>query len=663
MVKKSTAQENQFEATEKDKTGTKANKIAAKLKQFFKFKLLPKKRWQKVLVIFLFLLIIILSASGVIAYYTYQTAMEMKSQTLEAKAIAQQAYDNFKAQNLPETQNKINELKGKLDQIKGTYAKLSFYQKIPYAKDYYMDGVHGLKSAEYGLEASSQTIDALVPYADVLGFEGEGSFTGGTAEDRIRILIETLDKIMPEFDKINENLNLAEAELAQIDASRYPEKFREIEVRSQLAQVQDTAKNATQALTEFRPVIKELPTIAGGRGERKKYLILFQNDNELRPTGGFLTAYAVVYIDNGKVTPEKSDDIYELDKKFYNKVEIPEELGRYLTTEKYWNLRDMNISPDFKTSMDQFFENYQTLKGEPDNIDGIISVDTEVLTQLLTILGPVEVPGYGTFSAEIDERCDCAQVVYALSEIITRPTPYLREDRKGVLGPLMQAILQKTYGAPKQHWPQLFELVWKSMEGRHLQMYFVDEKSQTAAEAVNAAGRMIPYEDGDFLAIVNANLGGAKSNLFTNYEVKQFINDAPQDGRITKKVEISYKNTRKADNCNLEAGELCLNSTLQDWTRLYLPEGSQLISAQGFTKEAKEYDEAGFHVIDGYFTLEPMAAAKIIVEYTVPYEDNEMYRVKLWKQGGISPVKTLIEVTGGQEEVILDKDTVYEVEF
>src|SRR5262249_15740330 len=157
----------------------------------------------------------------------------------------------------------------------------------------------------------------------------------------------------------------------------------------------------------------------------------FQNDNELRPTGGFLTAYATIFVEDGKVTPEKSDDIYELDKKYPKKGPIPEALGRYLTTETKWNLRDMNISPDFKKLMDQFYSQYKTIKTEPQDIDGIIAIDTHVLVDLMKILGPVEVPGYGTFTAENDKRCDCPQIIYELSNIITRPTPYLRTDRKG----------------------------------------------------------------------------------------------------------------------------------------------------------------------------------------------------------------------------------------
>jgi hypothetical protein len=629
-----------------------------------KFSFLPKKRWQKILLGISFFLLLIFSILGVIAYSTYQVATDLRKKASEGEFIARSAYDAFKAQNLIESENQLKILQGKLLEIESTYQKLSFYDNIPFANQYYRDGNHGLKTAEHGLNAGLKAISTIAPYADVLGFQGEGTFTGGTAEDRIRIMIETLSAVMPAFDDITTELTLAEEEFSKIDPNRYPDEVRGIQVKSQLAQAQKMMDDSISAFKEFRPVIEQLPDIAGGKGERRKYLILFQNDNELRPTGGFLTAYAVIYMENGKVTPEKSDDIYELDQKFTKKIAIPEALGRYLTTEKYWNLRDMNTSPDFKISMNQFFENYKTVRGEPDNIDGIIAVDTETLKGLLTVLGPVEVPGYGTFSAENDPRCDCPQVVYALSEIITKPTPYLREDRKGILGPMMQAILTKTYTANKQQWPALFEFAWKNLEQRHIQMYFLKDEFQLASESINGAGVMKGPQDKntDFLAIINANLGGAKSNLFTEYSVEQIVS-APENGQLTKTVEISYKNTRKADNCNLEAGKLCLNSTLQDWTRLYLPAGSKLVDSQGFTKEPKEYEENGFAVIDGFFTLEPLGVAKIIVTYTVPYEDNSIYRVKLWKQGGIDPIPTVMDVTGGQEKIVVEKDMTYQVEF
>ncbi|MBU0576744.1 DUF4012 domain-containing protein [Patescibacteria group bacterium] len=608
------------------------------------------------------ILAIIIIVFSVLGLYTFKVINMFKAQALEAKTTAEAVYTNFKNQNLPATEAELKKLQSQEEELRQTYQQLAIYNYIPILRKYYQDGLHVFTAIEASLRAGQKSVEAIAPYADVLGFAGEATFTGGTAEDRLKIILQTLDKISPILDEITSELEITKNELSQIDPKRYPEKIKGQNIRSFVTSVQEYSYTASASITQYRPILEQLPNIMGAKEERKKYLILFQNDNELRPTGGFMTAYATIFIEDGRVTPEKSDDIYELDKKFNKRIPIPKELGRYLTTEKYWNLRDMNISPDFKISMDQFLKHYLEIRGEPKDINGVIAVDTEVLTKLLEVLGPVEIPGFGTFSAQNDPRCDCPQVVYVLSEIITKPTPYLRDDRKGILGPMMRAILTKSYGAPKQQWPGLFEIAIKSIEQRHTQLYFMDEKNQQAAESINAAGRMLANENTDFLAIINANLGGAKSNLFTNYQVEQKI-DAPLNGKLTKTVEITYRNTKKADNCNLEAGKLCLNSTLKDWTRLYLPAGSELIEARGFTEEARSYEENGFTVIDGFFILEPLGQAKLRLTYTIPYSDAQTYRVKLWKQGGIDPIETMIDVTGGQEKIMVNKDTIYETPF
>jgi hypothetical protein len=636
-----------------------------------KFKFLPKL-WHKIVFgIFVFLLILGGIAAAV-GFYVYGVAMELKAQAQDTLAQSRIAYDVFKTQNLPQTEAELVKVQEKVAGIEQTYSKLAFLNSIPFANAYYQDGQHGINAGKAGVNAAVKSIKSIAPHADLLGFTGEGTFTGGTAEDRLKLLIKTLDEVSPMLSDIAGDMDIVKSEMNAIDANRYPEKIGDIEVRSRLLQTQSLAAAGSTALNEYRPVIAQLPAMAGGRDKRMKYLVIFQNNGELRATGGFMTGYATIFVENGKVMPEKSDDIYELDKKFTKRLPIPEALGRYLTTEKYFNLRDMNTSPDLKTSMDQFMANYATLKSEPQDIDGIILVDTHVLTDLIRVLGPVNVPGYGTFTADTDPRCDCPNIIYELSNVITRPTPYIRTDRKGILGPLMREILNKFYLAPRDQWPLVFEAALGKADdlgkggwigSRAVQMYFFDPELQKVAETINAAGRLPePKKDADFLAIVDANLGGAKSNFFITSDIKQTVS-APENGVITKTVEVTYKNSRKGDNCNLEAGLLCLNSTLRDWHRLYLPAGSKLVEAQGFTQAPKEYEEAGYSVIDGFFILEPNSQAKIKVTYTVPYTDATTYRLDMWKQGGVETAPVLIDVNGSEEQLTLDRDRSLEVAF
>ncbi|HSW89748.1 MAG TPA: DUF4012 domain-containing protein, partial [Patescibacteria group bacterium] len=336
---------------------------------------------------------------------------------------------------------------------------------------------------------------------------------------------------------------------------------------------------------------------------------------------------------------------------------IPPILKRFLTTETKWNLRDMNVSPDYKVSMDTFNSYYQKIQGPKTNLDGIIAVDTHFLESLIKIIGPVDVPGYGTFSAQNDPRCDCAQILYALSEIVDRPTPFLRTNRKGILGPLMSSVLSKTYSVPKNLWPAMFQTVWGDVQGKHIQFYFFDPKLQAAAEGIDVAGRVLPTQQGsDYYFQVDANLGGAKSNFFVQSQVQHEI-ALPTNGVLTHTVTVSYKNPFKASVCNLEAGQLCLNSVLQDWIRFYLPQGAKLTNSQGFDEgSVTSSDDLGHSVVEGTFRLQPLSQAKLVLTYTIPYTNQKEYTVQLQKQGGTDDIKNIFTVNNLDHEVILNKD-------
>lgn len=626
-----------------------------KLSQFF------NKHGKKLAVVGGVLLLLLLIVGGV-GFYAYTKARALEKDLRQAMGDGKLAYVSFKTQNLPQTKENLNQVKLHLESGQQKMRGLAFAGYVPLVRRYYFDAQAGLEAGVDGVEAGLLVIEAIEPHADVLGFSGEGSFAGGTTQDRIALMLETLGQITPQLDAIGEKVMAMDQSIQTINPQDYPENAFGYPVRGYVQQLHGVVEGAKLAFTDARPVLEQLPAMAGADGERKKYLVIFQNDNELRPTGGFMTAYAVVNVENGQVTPEKSDDIYELDQRFYNKPEIPEELGKYLITESRWNIRDMNIDPNFKQSMETLFSYYNEIRGEPDNVDGIIAVDTNLLAGIIEILGPVEVPGYGTFSAEIDPRCDCPQIIYALSEIIDRPTPYHREDRKGILAPMMQSIIAKTYATSRDKWPKLAELTWSSVQSRNLQFYFLDEQMQAAAEAINAAGIIPDLPDqGDYLTVIDANLGGAKSNLFVDVAGQQLITKI-ENGSLTKEVELTYRNTHPASNCDLEAGLLCLNANLNNWTRWYLPKGVKIDQVQGLREGYQvQTDHPDYDVLSGFFQLAPMGQSKIKVTYQVPYYLENQYVLKMQKQGGTDPIPFEIRTPFGEQEFVLAKDISVEI--
>ncbi|OGY20169.1 MAG: hypothetical protein A2900_03650 [Candidatus Chisholmbacteria bacterium RIFCSPLOWO2_01_FULL_50_28] len=595
------------------------------------------------LLVFLVLLAI---ASAIIAVQ----AKGVISSAGETAGAAKAVYDAAKSQDLISANQKLDEVKTKLAETEKKYSALRWTGFIPLVGSYWHDGNHALKASKSGVEATDILIDAVEPYADVLGFKGQGSFLGGTAEDRIVRVVETLDKVTPKLDEVAQKLTLVSEELGKIDPDRYPFEMKGRNIGETIRLAQTVSNDALFAVTKAKPAMERLPKVMGVEKERK-YMVLFQNDAELRSTGGFMTAYAILRIEKGKVFQEKSEDIYALDDKFTTRLPVPEPIQKYLPLVYRFNLRDMNLSPDFKVAMDLFSSHYNTIRGEP-KINGIVAVDTKVLKDIVEVLGPIEVPGYGTYSSENDPRCDCPQVVYALELLADKPLATQRENRKGVLAPMLQTILLKSYGAPKQIWPKLFEVIIRDITEKHVLFYFYDPEEQQAAELINVAGRIREF-DGDYFHLNDTNFAGAKSNMFTTQETEQAIEVL--DGKIIKTVTVKYQNPFPPSNCNLEAGQLCLNGVLRDYVRLYVPKGSKLLEALGSEVPVETKEDLGKTVFEGFFTLRPQGQAKLVFRYEVPYEGKD-YRLLIQKQPGSKKAKYTIATPQGREEFDLASD-------
>ena len=607
------------------------------------------------------LVLALLALGGWIGVVGYNTYTKVKIVEAEAKKTA----TDFSARNLGAAKTDLAATKGALADAHKTFQALSPLGYVPFIGGYVHDVNHVFNAGEKGGEVVDMVITAISPYADVMGFTGAQSSTPqmATAEDRIIFIAQTVEKISPQMDAIGGKLKEINTEIQAIDPNRYPLTVAGHQVRSNIVSLQHTVSSAADSISQFQPIVKLLPTLLGNP-DPKRYLVVFQNDAELRPTGGFLTAYATLTVANGKIEPGVSQDIYTLDAAFNSKIPAPDPIKKYLPLVYNWYLRDMNLSPDFKVSMDTFTKYYGQTPGAPD-FDGLIAIDTQVPVAILKVLGPIGVPGYGgKFSAENDPRCNCPQVIYELENIITRPTYEIRPGRKSILGPLMNSMLANMMGSPRSVWPQFFTIFTDSIREKHLLMYFKDPNMQNAAEVLGAAGRINDYA-GDYLHINDTNFAGAKSNMFVQNTVDETVT-INGDGSITKKLVMTYMNPQLPDNCNLEAGQLCLNGILRDWQRIYVPKGSVLKSAQGYEVDMTTSTDLGHTVFDGFFTLPPApgkgqtSIKKLTVEYTVPagHVTSSDYKLLIQKQPGTKVVKHTITVNGGDPQVYnVDSDT------
>ncbi len=640
-----------MESIIKDLGSAKSASPARQLKFFRKTRLL------KILAVFLG---VVLLFCAVAVFLIILPGIKLKDKAFKLKDDSQKISSSFQSQNLGATLEAISQTKTDLIDFQSDYKHFAWTGVIPYLGEYYKDGERLISAGLYLVEGGTLAVESIQPYADILGFEtndpnAQPKVT--TAEQRLEIALDTLDKIQPNLETINGHISQAKSELDQINPNRYPEEVKGYKVKENIISVQNTLDGISEIVGEAGPLIGQLKPILGLPDE-KKYLVLFQNDAELRPTGGFITAYAIIAVQNGNFKPLGSYDIYGIDDKFGNKIKAPQPILDYHKNVFYWHLRDMNLSPDYKTSMDIFWENFK--KVGPSDVDGIISVDTKVLVNILEVLGPIGVGGWGNFSAENDPRCDCPQVFYVLEQYADRPVGTIREERKAVLGPLMQSILMNVMQSSKKKWPEFFNVLLDNVKQKHVLAYFFDENIQKSMEAINASGTIKDY-DGDYLHVNDSNFAGAKSNMFIKESFEQQI-EVAGDGTIQKTLTVSYKNPAPASNCNLEAGELCLNGLYRDWVRVYVPKGSKLISVEGSEIEAKTYEDLGKTVFEAFYgdkaPLRPQGSAKLVFKYSLPFkmDNSKPYRMLIQKQPGTYGYENTITLGSKQKNFNLDTD-------
>jgi len=325
--------------------------------------------------------------------------------------------------------------------------------------------------------------------------------------------------------------------------------------------------------------------------------------------------------------------------------------------------------------MQTFESMYKYVPGQ-EKIDGIISLDTNVLVEALKILGPETVDGR-VYSADIDKRCNCPAAIYELEDYSSRPVNYVRTDRKSEIGVLMQNLLHEALGvSPGQYWGRLFQMMITQIQEKHMLAYFHDPATQGGVESFDMGGRiqtasetasLFKYKEGqgwDYLHVNNSNMAGAKSNMFVSqkYTKDTTVNG---DGTITTTLTVDYKNPYPGSDCSLATGGLCLNAPLRNWVRVYVPTGSKLVSSlgtqnplNGSASTMTTYTDLGKTVFEGFLIVNPLGSAKLVLTYNSPVKSADgKYHLLLQKQPGTQGDQFILKLGGSEREnITLDTD-------
>lgn len=593
------------------------------------------------LIVVLFLLLFVLVIPSIFLFLGLQQSLSSGKSIVAA----------YKAQNFDELKKSVNSTKGGLEKANISLSFLVWMRVIPFIGGYYSDIKNIAGAGVEELSAFDKLLTNLESSKSELGFDGNPK----SGPDRVTQAVKILDKSLLNLSRIESNLIKAANLVENINTKKYPEELKGKIVRKNIEILKEFIGAAAIAVTDGKNALAQAPQ-ALGIPKAKNYLLLFQNDKEIRPTGGFMTAYATLTIENGQINATASDDIYRLDEKLLDvclkkicPLTPPAPIVKYLPEfsgkpRSAWSMRDSNLSPDVPTAAKEFERMYELL-GEGLPFDGIIYIDSQVVEELIEVTGTIDVLGT-KYSAEIDSRCNCPNVIYELesyAEIASKG----EKDRKAILGVLMQQILARSIGADIEKLPQLAQTLARLANHKHIMFYMHDSNLQNSLSNLNWTGEIKSYE-GDYLHINDSNFAGGKSNLYVEQTVTQEIN-IQKDGNLKKKITIEYNNDQPFSNW--------LNGINRDYVRIYVPKGSKLVSSKGSESKVTEISDLEKVVFEAFIQVRPKNSRKLEVEYTIPYDAKGEYKLMIQKQPGAKDFKYIIKIAGSKKaDFKLDAD-------
>jgi len=361
------------------------------------------------------------------------------------------------------------------------------------------------------------------------------------------------------------------------------------DMQATLATIDDNANALADSATRFgglSPVSGDvyLPfkaELAGAEGFLQKFvpwfsgpaphhvLVLFENSSELRPGGGFLGSYADITLAGGNIENVAVHDVADVDAAFKQNIIPPKSLMPEITR---FRPADGNWFFDFPASASTtigLFEESNLYRASSTTFDAAIAVTPTVLQDLLSVTGPVTIPGAGTF--------DTDNFLVQIQKNVQQGQAQSATYPKKVLADLGAALFTKIASSSDEVKQGLGAMALNWAQEKDITIYFKDPTIESFIVSQGFGGDMfeIPQGfNGDYLAIANANINSDKTDLYVSQDV-DFEADMNQDGTVSDHLIIKRTHTGN------KSPYWWYQTTNQDYLQIFAPAGTSLQNESG----------------------------------------------------------------------------------
>jgi hypothetical protein len=514
---------------------------------------------------------------------------------------------------------------------------------------------HLLEMADAGTEGMVYALQGLKPVLAIVAGDNQ-------PEDPLPELLQVLNGAEDDMARLAPALNRVAAARDQIE--------REEQLPGQVQDLLHEFDDRRELILAMPYIARVLPDFMGIDGERT-YLIIAQNEDELRPTGGFISGAGLMEVSGGNITEITFQDANFIDAWWEKPYDWPPDPLIELMGLELYLFRDTNFWPDFPTSAEQAIAMYQYSQ-DYGHIDGVLAIDQQFLAMLLGVTGPVEI-------TELDLQINQTN---AISQLRSAWSPSEGEEaidwigsRKDFLGPLAAAMRARIETNLATIDPLLLgDTMMIALEGKHFMVYMRDPQVAAVLDRLNWDGRLETTSGQDFLMTVDSNVGYNKINPLISASLDYRV-ELDNQGSGLADLRLTYQHggepseepcAQGVDEVYYSAGtyDELISGCYMNYLRVYAPLGSELLAAtQHFAPPSAFYNESGWDrpaftapehplvtTFANFFMLPEGETLETSFQYQLPAVttttgETQVYQLQVFRQPGTPERPITVAIT------------------
>lgn len=407
--------------------------------------------------------------------------------------------------------------------------------------------------------------------------------------------------------------------IVKVDANAFPGFMQ-----SGLLDAKKMGAEYSTSLQTLTEMYEYLPFLLGYQ-QRTNYLVMVQNETEIRATGGWFTNYAIIGIENGRIRELTVDDVYNIDGQLVAK-QAPAAMRDGLGIDSY-KFSLSNWSPDVPaTALDA--ESFLKQAGKASDIQVFVLMNFGTLRELLKVTGPITLAEYGEVSAD--------NLFDKVVELHTSFTPG-SQQKVGIVSSLVPELFNQITRLDASGKKQALDAMVKSISQRNMMVYSDNPAFTNSFLKKYNTFLQLDQLPQPSVFITDWNWSGNKTNKYVTRETNIEVNETRKQVRLT----MTYRNTSRTENYP--------EGRYRNYQRVFFPKTWKLVEAAGYTEQMKVYEQSNA-IYTGQMVEVPIQGTR---SFALVFEYDEFPSVmNLVKQAGLESEQITVQLTLSRDSTL-----------